>query len=68
MAELEQEHIEQLPIAELTAEIVGAYVGHHMVRCHRPAGPDHYRRSAARRTCPESCRVARGKTGARRVN
>jgi len=29
MAELEQEDVEQLPIAELTAEIVGAYVGHH---------------------------------------
>ncbi|MDH3665044.1 MAG: MucR family transcriptional regulator [Alphaproteobacteria bacterium] len=29
MADLEQEDVEELPIAELTAEIVGAYVGHH---------------------------------------
>ena len=31
MAELEQEPTEYLPITELTAEIVGAYVGHHTV-------------------------------------
>lgn len=31
MSEAEQETIEHLPITELTAEIVGAYVGHHTV-------------------------------------